>query len=151
MSLNDLRRERSVPSLTAGRHPSVALWVGVALYAAVVSALHFGGLAYDIYTRIWWWDLMTHTASGFGVAAVGYLFVPRAFRRKRVAFLVVPALVLAVGAGFEVYERFFRSFWVSWSFAFYVEDTVVDLVCDVVGALVFAAVIRAVRARSAPR
>ncbi|SEL92329.1 hypothetical protein SAMN04488691_11182 [Haloferax larsenii] len=99
------------------------LWVFVGVWAVFVSALHFGGLAYDIYTKIWWWDLLTHSLSGFGVAGV--------------LFLVLPMAVAAIGTWFEVYERLFTDFWVNWSLAYYLEDTAVDIVADTAGAVVF--------------
>ncbi|RDZ44296.1 hypothetical protein C5B91_12280 [Haloferax sp. Atlit-10N] len=112
------------------------LWVFVGVWAAVVSALHFGGLAYDIYTRIWWWDVLTHSLSGFGVAGVLFLVFPRTFRGDR-APVVVAGVILAIGAGFEVYEYLFKDFWWGWSMAYYLEDTAIDLVVDVVGGLGF--------------
>ncbi|AHZ23658.1 MULTISPECIES: hypothetical protein [Haloferax] len=122
------------------------LWVFVGVWAVFVSALHFGGLAYDIYTKLWWWDLLTHTLSGFGVAGVLFLVFPRLFEDTR-APVVVGTLILAIGAGFEVYEYLFKDFWYGWSMAYYVEDTLVDLVVDVLGGLVFVAFVNSLTRR----
>ena len=111
------------------------VWPLLVAYSLVVCALHFGGLAYDIYTRIWWWDLLTHSLSGIGVAAWLCLVpvVPVDARRPAAVVLVV----LAIGAGFEVYEYLFKSFYVEWTLAYYAADTVIDLVVDSLGAAAF--------------
>ncbi|ELZ76825.1 putative membrane protein [Haloferax volcanii] len=119
------------------------LWAFVGVWAAVVSALHFGGLAYDIYTRIWWWDVLTHSLSGFGVAGVLFLVFPQTFRGAR-APAVVAATLLAIGAGFEVYEYLFKDFWWGWSMAYYAEDTAIDLVVNVAGGLGFFAFVEGI-------
>ncbi|WP_225317756.1 MULTISPECIES: hypothetical protein [Haloferax] len=112
------------------------LWAFVGLWALFVSGLHFGGLAYGIYTKIWWWDLLTHSLSGFGVAGVLFLVFPRTFDGNR-APVVVAGIIFAIGAGFELYEYLFKDFWYGWSAAYYAEDTATDLVVDVLGALAF--------------
>jgi hypothetical protein len=71
-------------------------------YSLVVCALHFGGLAFEVYTAIWWWDLLTHSLSGFGVAA--WLSVVRFVPLDARQVLVLPLVVVVIGAGFEVYE-----------------------------------------------
>ncbi|WP_193788401.1 hypothetical protein [Haloferax mucosum] len=124
------------------------LWLFVGVWAVVVSALHFGGLAYNVYTSIWWWDLLTHTLSGFGVAGVLFLVFPRTFEGAR-APLVIGGIVLAIGAGFEVYEYLFKDFWYGWSMAYYAEDTLIDLVVDVLGALGFVAFVNGLTKRPA--
>lgn len=112
------------------------VWLALIAYSLVVSALHFGGLEYEIYTKIWWWDLLTHGLSGFGVAAwlcrLGWL--PSTVE----PVWALPLLVLGIGAGFEVYEYLFRDFYVSWTVEYYLMDTIIDLVVDFVGALAFA-------------
>ncbi len=124
------------------------LWAFVGVWSAVVTALHFGGLAYDVYTRIWWWDVLTHSLSGFGVAGVLFLVFPRTFRGAR-APVVVAGVLLAIGAGFEVYEYLFKDFWWGWSMAYYAEDTAIDLVVDVAGGLGFFAFVEGlVRSRT---
>lgn len=122
------------------------LWVFVGVWAVFVSVLHFGGLAYNIYTKIWWWDLLTHSLSGFGVAGVLFLVFPKTFVRHR-APVVVAGIVLAIGSGFEVYEYLFKDFWYGWSTAYYIEDTIVDLVVDAVGALGFVALVNVLTRR----
>jgi hypothetical protein len=117
-------------------------WGLTLVWGAAVSALHFAGLAYGIYTEIWWWDLLTHSTSGFGVAALLYLAWTDGFRSRLGLFVLLPACVLCIGTWFEVYERIFRDFWWGWSLSFYLEDTGVDLVLDTAGAVTFGVVLR---------
>ncbi|MDR5655812.1 hypothetical protein RH831_01265 [Halodesulfurarchaeum sp. HSR-GB] len=109
-------------------------WVGILVYGAVVSGLHFGGLHFAVYDAIAQWDLFTHALSGAGVAAILHLTFHQESRQSQ--WWILPA-VLAIGAGFEVYEFVFKSFWHTWSWQFYLTDTVLDLVVNVLGAGVF--------------
>ena len=124
-----------------GRSRSRLAWAAAVLWGLAVSVAHFGGLHYYVYWEVWWWDLLTHSTAGFGVAAFAYLLRPAAFRRPAALFLALPAFVLVVGLGFEVYERLFRTFWWSWSVSYYLEDTLLDLVMDTLGALALAVVV----------
>lgn len=119
----------NVPTIGIGRIALVA-------YSLVVCALHFGGLAFDVYTAVWWWDLLTHSLSGFGVAA--WLSSVRVSPFDASQVVVLPLVVVGIGAGFEVYEFLFKDFYVEWTTAYYATDTAVDLVLDAVGAAVFA-------------
>lgn len=117
--------------------PSLSIaWITLLAYSLVVCALHFGGLAFEVYTAVWWWDLLTHSLSGFGVAA--WLAAVRFTPVDGHQLVVLPLVVVAIGAGFEVYEYLFKDFYVEWTVAYYAVDTVVDLVLDGVGAAVFA-------------
>lgn len=114
------------------------VWVAVALLSVSVTVFHFLGLAWGAYTRYWFWDAVTHSLSGFGVAGIIYLLRPTAFATPRRLFLFLPALVFTIGAVFEVYEYAFREFYVRWSFERYLTDTLSDLGYDTLGALAFA-------------
>jgi hypothetical protein len=130
---------RSSPA--TGHSRSRLAWAAAVLWALAVSVAHFGGLHYYVYWEVWWWDLLTHSTAGFGVAAFAYLLRPAAFRHPVALFVALPAFVLVVGVGFEVYERLFRSFWWSWSVSYYLEDTLLDLVMDTLGALALSVVV----------
>ena len=122
-------------AITKSSRPSI-VWTALLAYSLVVCVLHFGGLEYQIYTAIWWWDLLTHSLSGFGVAA--WLCFVRFTPFEPTHLVALPLAVVAIGAGFEVYEYLFKDFYVEWTLAFYAVDTVLDLILDGVGALVFA-------------
>jgi hypothetical protein len=145
--MSPVRGDRRTPRPYSRAHVAVF----VAVWAVLCAALHFGGLAYGVYTRYWWWDLLTHTLSGFGVAGVAYVLRPSAFDSRRLAYLAVPAAVLAVGAGFEVYEYLFKDFYVGWSRSYYATDTALDLALDALGAAAFGLLARpALRGPSEP-
>jgi hypothetical protein len=113
-------------------------WAAFTVFATVVSTLHFAGLHYRIYWDVWWWDLLTHYLSGLGVAALFPLLGVVDERPRLASGLFVVGGVVAIGAGFEVYERLFRTFWHEWTLAYYLEDTAVDIVVDAVGAATLA-------------
>jgi len=137
--LDRLRRE-----LTPGDRTGLA-WVAIAVWSVLVSGLHFGGVRYGVYTQLPWWDLLTHAMGGVGVAAV----LAMTFRGSTLRSPAwIPAGVLAIGAGFEVYEFVFKTFWYRWSLPFYVRDTVIDLVVNTVGAVAVAAAVVAYRRRT---
>ncbi|ERG96652.1 hypothetical protein [Haloquadratum walsbyi] len=109
-------------------------WAITALCSISVSGLHFGGLYFDIYTAVSWWDILTHSLSGFGVAAVLGLTFQSSIRST--TYWVIPA-VFAFGTGFEVYEFLFKTFWYNWTLRFYLLDTVIDLIVNTTGAIAF--------------
>lgn len=121
-----------------------AAWVGMALWAVLVSAFHFGGLRYGVYIVVPWWDLLTHAMGGLGVAVLLALTHRRTAAATRSPLWLIPS-VFAIGAGFEVYEFVFKDFWYGWSAAFYVEDTVIDLVVNTSGAVIVAAAVAGYR------
>jgi hypothetical protein len=119
-------------------------WVLVAVWSLAVTVLHFGGLALGVYSRLFWWDLLTHATGGAGVAAVLFLGLrDRAPARTTPWWLV--AAVFAVGAWFEVYEFVFKSFWYGWSLRYYALDTAVDIVVNATGAVAVVLVVAASR------
>ncbi|MFC5278450.1 hypothetical protein ACFPM1_06725 [Halorubrum rubrum] len=100
-----------------------------------VTTLHFAGLTLEIYSAISWWDLLTHSMSGFGIAALAVLTHRDRVARYGSVWWVVPTIV-AIGAGFEVYEFAFKAFWHEWTLQKYVVDTVVDLGMNTLGGTV---------------
>ena len=124
-------------------------WGALALWSLFVTALHFGGLAYDVYTTVPWWDLLTHSTSGFGVAALLWLSYSRPVHARAAPLWLVPTVFL-VGAGFEVYEYLFKSFWWEWTLRYYAVDTAVDLALDAAGAAVVVCLHVVVRSRAPP-
>ncbi|WP_416840841.1 hypothetical protein [Haloferax sp. DFSO52] len=109
-------------------------------WGGAVTFTHFTSMALFLYTKIWWWDLFVHAASGFGVAALLYVLHPRLLRSPVALLVVLPMAVAAIGTWFEVYERLFTDFWVDWTMAYYLEDTWADIVADTAGAVVFGVV-----------
>jgi hypothetical protein len=143
---------RSWPSALVGRlrrelprgDRTSLVWAAIAVWSLLVSVLHFGGVSYNIYTQLPWWDLLTHAMGGVGVGAV-LAMTFRAPTLRSPAW--IPLGVLAIGAGFEVYEFVFKTFWYRWSLSFYVTDTAIDLVVNTIGAVVIAVAVAAYRRR----
>jgi hypothetical protein len=121
-------------------------WLAVVGWGALVTVLHFGGLYAGVYTRLFWWDLLTHAMGGAGVAGILFLGLRDGPRTAEPWWLV--GAVAAVGAGFEVYEFLFKSFWYRWAFRFYAIDTAVDIVVNTLGAVAFVVVVGMWRRRS---
>jgi hypothetical protein len=136
--------------LADGGRPA-RVWILVVAWGALVSVFHFGGLALGIYSRFFWWDVLTHAMGGAGVGGV----LLHGLRDRTPAGTTpwwLVSTVAAVGAGFEVYEFVFKDFWYRWSFRFYAVDTAIDVVVNTVGATVLVlAVVVASRVRTARR
>ena len=109
-------------------------WLVVLGWGALVSLLHFGGLAFGVYSRLFWWDLLTHAMGGAGVAGILALGLRDHSRTDGPPWWLAAA-VATIGAGFEVYEFLFKSFWYQWSLQFYAVDTAVDIVVNTLGAV----------------
>jgi hypothetical protein len=136
--------------LERGGRPA-RVWVLVVGWGALVTGLHFGGLALGIYTRFFWWDLLTHAMGGAGVGGVLLHGLRDRTPTGTTPWWLVSA-VAAVGAGFEVYEFVFKDFWYRWSFEFYAVDTAVDIVVNTAGVLVLVlAVVVSSRVRATRR
>ena len=109
-------------------------WVVLFLWGSSVTFLHFGGYEFQWYARFGWWDLMTHFVSGVGVAGI-LLVGLRNVVSPQVSLSWMFVALLSIGAGFEVYEYLFRTFWHSWTPAYYARDTAEDLLMACSGAV----------------
>jgi hypothetical protein len=116
----------------ARRNQWTIYWCELCTLALLVSVLHFGGRSAGLYIQYPWWDLLTHSMSGAGVAGILLVGLRNATPTELSLSWVIVAL-LAIGAGFEVYEYVFKSFWHPWSLSVYAHDTVVDLVMGCLG------------------
>lgn len=114
------------------------VWVVVAIWSVAATGLHFGGLEAAIYSRYWWYDVFVHAFSGFGVAAISYLLRPGVFTTRRRLLVLLPGLVLVIGAGFEGYEYVFKSFYQGWTPDYYLTDTILDMIANTTGGMLFA-------------
>ena len=48
-------------------HPGAVYAIGG--FGVAVTGLHFASMGLFLYSKIWWWDVLVHALSGFGVAA----------------------------------------------------------------------------------
>ena len=112
------------------------------MVVAIIAALHLSGIAYDLYWRFLWLDVVTHTLGGVWV---GLLFF-----HMRSLFGYVPSLMwsiagaIAIGVAWEVFEVVAgipRE--ANWAF-----DTSIDLFMDTLGGVIGAFLARAIEKRT---
>jgi hypothetical protein len=124
-------------------NPTHTLWLTLAVF------LHTVGMT-GLYREVWWWDHVTHTLSATVVAAAGYAAVSAldeysdAVRfTDRFLFVFIVLFTVGLGVLWEVLEFVARELadvvgadpvLVQYG----LEDTVVDLVFDMVGAVLLA-------------
>ncbi|WP_254546117.1 hypothetical protein [Halomarina pelagica] len=133
-----LERDFSLPL-----DPGVTLWITAAL------SLHAIGML-GVYTRVWWWDHLTHTLSATIVAAVGYATAKvldehsdAVHFTQSFLFVYILLFTVALGVFWEVLEFLAREVGTLTGYdpvlyQYGVEDTVVDLLFDTLGALIVA-------------
>ena len=128
----------------------VHLGSGLSLFITFAVFLHSLGM-FGLYDRLWWWDHLTHVLSAALVASVGYA-TTRALDDYSEAvyfpgeFLAVFVFLFTVALGvlWELLEQVGRELAIAGGFEpvliiYGLEDTMWDLVFDMVGAVVGAA------------
>lgn len=122
-------------------------WLTLWLTTAVL--LHAVGLL-GPYRDVWWWDHVTHTLSAALVAGAGYATVHALDVHSEALYLpsrflagFVLLFTLALGVGWEVLEFAARAVAEAYGYGpvlvqYGLEDTIVDLLFDLLGALVVA-------------
>jgi hypothetical protein len=115
--------------------------------AAFVFLSLFLGSARDFYYRIWWWDMVLHTTSGFLLGIVGWITLFLLLQTDRLPRAVGPGLVCVFGITFavtlgvlwEIFEFAVDSIWPHvnmMSNETGVADTMHDLIVNLIGAVV---------------
>ena len=111
------------------------------IYAAI-----FLGSLHQFYFRFWWWDKMLHSLSGLIFGNIGFLIIRYLNSNNKMNIYLSPIFValftfcfaVAIGAIWEIFEytmdRFFGFFMQRGS----LDDTMIDIILDTLGALVFA-------------
>lgn len=110
------------------------------LYASI-----FLGTANHFYYRFWWWDKMLHSLSGLIFADLGYLMAMYLQRKEKkdvdfsrwVSALFAFCFSVASGAVWEIYEYTMDKTFGSRYQGFGIDDTMTDIICDTLGALIF--------------
>jgi hypothetical protein len=140
-----LERDYEIP-LDAG----LTLWITAAVWLHALGTVGLPGAEANFYATIWWWDHVTHALSSSIVAAAGYTTVRSLDQHSddihippRFMFVFILLFVLAFGVLWEVIE-----FAVSEGAAmlgtdtvltqYGLDDTMLDLVFDTVGAVIVA-------------
>ena len=106
---------------------------------AFVIASIFLGEAFDLYERLWWWDIALHGFSAVGFGLSGFLFVFMLFEGDRfaappwaIAFITF-CVAMTIGAVWEIFE-----FFMDQTFGLNMQksgllDTMGDLIVDAIG------------------
>lgn len=106
----------------------------------------FLGTANHFFTRFWWWDKMLHSFSGLIFANLGFLIAMYLGRSQKLDSKFNRTLVtmfsfcfsVASGAVWEIYEYSMDK---TFGFLYQgigIDDTMLDIICDTLGALIFA-------------
>ncbi|MGI1659708.1 MAG: hypothetical protein ACRKFN_12065 [Desulfitobacterium sp.] len=109
----------------------------------------FLGTANHFYMRFWWWDKMLHGSSGFIFAQMGFLLMmylnPTHKQDSRhsniLAALFAFSFSVAAGGVWEIYEYTMDSIFGTLYQGVGIDDTMLDIILDALGALVFAFVL----------
>lgn len=140
-----LEREHAI-TLDAG----LTLWITAAVFLHAVGTVGLPGSPLNLYQSVWWWDHLTHGLSASVVAAVGYataraldLHSDDIHLPSRFMFVYIVLFVLAFGVLWEVLEfavgRVGPLLGIGSVLTQYgLEDTMLDLVFDTIGAVVVA-------------
>jgi uncharacterized membrane protein YjdF len=106
----------------------------------------FLGTANHFFTLFWWWDKMLHSFSGLIFANLGFLIAMYLGRNQELDSKFNRTLVVlfsfcfsvASGAVWEIYEYSMDE---AFGFLYQgigIDDTMLDIICDTLGALLFA-------------
>lgn len=140
-----LERDFDIPM-----NPLLTLWITAAAFLHALGTVGIPGTALgSLYQNVWWWDHLTHALSSSVVAAAGYATVRAIDRHSdlvylppRFVFVFILCFTVAFGVAWEVIE--FTIGGVSASLGgsvltqYGLEDTMMDLLFDVVGGLLVA-------------
>lgn len=116
--------------------------VGIGVLSAVILYLNAIALEHFFYWTYWWYDIVMHFLGGAFVGsatawALVRFGVARGMTTTQRAYAALAA-ILVVGIGWEVFE-YVNGFFIGETNIFF--DTTLDLIMDVIGALVGARVI----------
>ncbi|WP_019953965.1 hypothetical protein [Yoonia vestfoldensis] len=131
----------TAPVLLASRY-NIALPLPflVATVAFIIASLIFGEV-FDIYYRIWWWDMALHASSAVALGMIGFLFIYMLFDGDKfaappsaIAFLSF-TFALSIGVMWEIFEfGMDRAFGTTMQKS--ADDTMIDLIIDSLGAVI---------------
>ncbi|MFC7154431.1 hypothetical protein ACFQPA_03050 [Halomarina halobia] len=140
-----LERDFSIPM-----DPGLTLWITTAVFLHALGTVGLPKMNSPFYQSVWWWDHLTHTLSATVVAAVGYsgaraLELHSDSNRFPGPFMFVYILlfVIAFGVLWEVIEFLIGEVAAlvgatSVLTQYGVEDTMLDLVFNTIGAVIVA-------------
>lgn len=115
----------------------------VFIYATI-----FLGNVHSYYTKLWWWDVVLHTASGVILGAIGFILLYVLNNEPKIPLKMTPAFValfsftfaVATGTVWEIFEFSMDSWFGLNMQKSGLVDTMFDLIVDSIGGL-FAALL----------
>jgi hypothetical protein len=140
-----LERDYHIP-MDAG----LTLWLTSAVFLHALGTVGLPGSEFSFYQTVWWWDHLTHTLSSSVVAAAGYTTVraidehsEEVYLPWQFTFVFVLLFVVAFGVLWEVIEFAVGGVGAllgggSILTQYGLDDTLLDLVFDIVGGVVVA-------------
>nr|WP_136590228.1 hypothetical protein [Salinigranum halophilum] len=128
----------------------LTLWITTAVFLHALGTVGLPGSQLSFYQSVWWWDHLTHALSSSVVAAAGYATVraidlhsEQVTLPPRFIFVFILMFVVAFGVLWEVLEfavgglgSLFGGATILTQYG--LEDTLLDLVFDIIGGLVVA-------------
>ncbi len=129
------------PVLLASRfNVALPLPFVVSIVVFIVASLIMGEV-FDIYYRIWWWDLALHGLSAVALGMIGFLFIYMLFDGDKfaappsaIAFLAF-TFALSIGAVWEIFE-YTMDVVFGTNMQKSADDTMIDLIFDAIGAII---------------
>lgn len=140
-----LERDYQIP-MDAG----LTLWITGAVFLHTFGTVGLPGMEQTVYQSVWWWDHLTHALSASLVGAAGYATVRALDEHVEelsfspgFAFAFILTLILAFGVAWEIVEFAIGGLTsiigVSGTLIqFGVHDTILDLVFNIIGAIIVA-------------
>ncbi|WP_336343585.1 hypothetical protein [Halalkalicoccus ordinarius] len=128
----------------------LVLWITAAVFLHALGTVGLPGSSVNLYRSVWWWDHLTHGLSASVVAAVGYataraldLHTDEIHLPPRFMFVFILLFVLAFGVLWEVLEFAIAGIGPLLGLGsvltqYGLEDTMLDLVFNVFGAVIVA-------------
>jgi hypothetical protein len=140
-----LRRDYNIPM-----NPALTLWITAAVFVHALGTVGIPWTGSSFYRSVWWWDHLTHGLSASVVAATGYatiraidIHLEEIKLPSKFMFVFILMFVIAFGVFWEVIEfvlgelsRILGGEAILTQYG--IEDTMLDLVFDTIGALVVA-------------
>ena len=113
----------------------------LAVLLIIIAVMQIGGVYFEIYKKIEWWDTAIHFLGGVWIGGMSLWFLTRT--KKTVPSIVSLAIIslgsaFAVGFVWELYEIAVLKVFDLAFFADYTRDTITDLVADSAGGFVVA-------------
>lgn len=117
----------------------------IVLILFIYGAIFLGEL-HQFYDRFWWWDKMLHSFSGLILGNVGFLIVSYLNSSTKMYIKLSPIFVaffsfcfaVSMGAIWEIFEYLMDNFFGFFMQRDSLDDTMIDIILDTLGALIFA-------------